>query len=82
MFNFKLWTSDRTSLALYGSDSLENILKFFEPIFNKTKDSILNQYLDLRVCIEHYKTMHIYEAYLLVYEAASPKFTHLQKVIV
>lgn len=81
VFNFKIWPSDRTSLALYGRDGLENILKFFEPIFDETKDSILNEYLDLKVCIAHYKTMPIYEAYLLVSETASPKFTHLQKVI-
>lgn len=38
--------------------------KFFEAIFDETKDSILNEYLDLKVCIAHYKTtcMSIYEA--------------------
>lgn len=54
VFNLKIWPSDRTSLALYGRDGLENILIFFEPIFDETKDSILNEYLHLKVCIAHY----------------------------
>ena len=41
----------------------------------------LNEYIDIKACVTHYKTIPIYDAYLLVSETPSPKFTHLLKVI-
>lgn len=81
VFNFKIWLFDRIFLFFYGRDGFENILKFFEFIFDEIKDLILNEYFDLKVCIVYYKIMFIYDVYLLVFEIVFLKFIYLQKVI-
>lgn len=67
----------RIFLVFYGRDGFENILKFFEFIFDEIKDLILNEYFDLKVCIVYYKIMFIYDVYLLVFEIVFLKFIYL-----